>query len=96
MASSHVVMNRQKLAFSTGQSLLDVAQSNHIHIPTLCQLKGATPTGACRICMVEEVEGSRTLLAACSTPASENMIVHPHSPRVIQARACPGPGQNHP
>jgi formate dehydrogenase major subunit len=33
-----------------------------------------------------ELEGSRTLLAACSTPASENMIVHTHSPRVIQAR----------
>jgi formate dehydrogenase major subunit len=85
MASSHLVLNGQTLAFSSGQTLLEVAQSNHIHIPTLCHLKGAAPTGACRICVVE-VEGSRTLLAACSTPASEAMIVHTHSPRVIQAR----------
>ncbi|MGD9214316.1 MAG: 2Fe-2S iron-sulfur cluster-binding protein [Desulfobacteraceae bacterium] len=85
MASSQLVLNGQKLAFSSGQTLLEVARSNHIHIPTLCYPKGATPTGACRICVVE-VEGSRTLPAACSTPASENMIVHTHSPRVIQAR----------
>lgn len=85
MASRHLVLNGQKLAFSSGQTLLEVAQSNHIHIPTLCHLKGATPTGACRICVVE-VEGARTLLAACSTPASEKMIVHTHSSKVIQAR----------
>lgn len=66
-------MKEQKLVFSSGQPLLEVAQSNQIHIPTLCHLKGATPTGACRICVVG-VEGARTLPEACSTPASDNMI----------------------
>lgn len=66
-------MKGQKLVFSSGQPLLEVAQSNQIHIATLCHFKGATPTGACRICVVE-VKGVRTLPAACSTPASDNMI----------------------
>jgi formate dehydrogenase major subunit len=85
MASRQLMMNGQHVAFSPGQTLLEVAQSYHIDIPTLCHLKGAAPTGACRICVVE-VEGARTLLAACSTPASDNMTVHTHSPRVVQAR----------
>jgi NADH dehydrogenase/NADH:ubiquinone oxidoreductase subunit G len=57
-----------------------VARRNHIDIPTLCHLKGTTPTGACRICVVE-VKGARTLLAACATPAAAGMQVQTESPR---------------
>jgi len=62
-----------------------VAQRNGIHIPTLCYLKGATPTGACRICVVE-VEGARNLVASCATPAAPGMVVKTDSRRVIEAR----------
>lgn len=84
-ADQHLVINGRKVSFKEGDTILDAAKANDVFIPTLCHLKGTTPTGACRICVVE-VEGARTLLTACSTPAAAHMIVHTESERVIEAR----------
>jgi formate dehydrogenase alpha subunit len=35
---------------------------------------------------VVEVEGLRTLVGACHTPAVEGMVIHTHSPKVLAAR----------
>lgn len=80
-----MVINGNELSFEPGETILDVARRGHIDIPTLCHLKGATPTGACRICVVE-VENARTLLPACSSPAASNMVVRTESPQVVSAR----------
>jgi predicted molibdopterin-dependent oxidoreductase YjgC len=80
-----VVINGNEFPFESGETILDVARRNSIDIPTLCHLKSATPTGACRICVVE-VERARTLLPACSTPAAANMVVRTESPAVVVAR----------
>ena len=66
-------------------SILDVARRNSIDIPTLCHLKGATATGACRVCVVE-VEGARSLVASCAAPAANDMVVRTESAKVIAAR----------
>ncbi len=68
-----------------GESILDVAARNHIMIPTLCYLQGVHRIGACRICVVE-VEGAKSLMAACMTPASPGMVILTHTPRVRKAR----------
>jgi len=68
-----------------GQTVLDVARDNGFDIPTLCHLAELTPTGACRICVVE-VEGMRNLVAACSTPVSAGMVIHTNNERVRSAR----------
>lgn len=80
-----IVIDGQEFTFDPGETILEVARRNGIDIPTLCYLKGATPTGACRICLVE-VEGARTLVASCAAPAAPNMVVRTESPRVIRAR----------
>ncbi len=80
-----LVMNGNEFTFEPGETILEVARRNSIDIPTLCHLKGATPTGACRICVVE-VEGARTLLAACATPAGKNMVIRTESAPVVEAR----------
>jgi len=85
MTTRRMVINGREMDFSAGQTILEVARDNHIRIPTLCHLKGAAPTGACRICVVE-VQGARTLLAACSTPAAADMVVRTDSPKVVKAR----------
>jgi NADP-reducing hydrogenase subunit HndD len=85
MSSKMINIDHNEIYFKQGQTILEVAEENGIHIPTLCRLKGTTPTGACRICLVE-VEGAKALVASCSTPAAPNMIVKTSSPRVIQAR----------
>ena len=76
-----LVINGNEYAFSPGETILEVARRNGIDIPTLCWMKGASPTGACRICLVE-VEGAKTLVASCVTPAAEGMKVRTSSRRV--------------
>ena len=84
-APQTLFINGKELTFASGETILAVARRNHIEIPTLCHLKGTTPTGACRICVVE-VENARTLLAACATPAAPGMKVQTESPAVVEAR----------
>lgn len=80
-----IVINGNEFSFKPGETVLTVARRHDIDIPTLCHLKGTTPTGACRVCMVD-VEGARTLLAACATPAANGMVVRTESKKVIAAR----------
>ena len=80
-----IVIDGKECAFSPGETILEVAEKNGIDIPTLCYLKGASPTGSCRICVVE-VEGARALVASCAAPAGANMVVKTETPRVLKAR----------
>jgi predicted molibdopterin-dependent oxidoreductase YjgC len=86
MSSENViVINGQEFSFTPGETILQVAQRNGFDIPTLCYLKGASPTGACRICLVE-VEGAENLVASCATPAAPKMVVRTETSRVINSR----------
>jgi predicted molibdopterin-dependent oxidoreductase YjgC len=86
MASENMItINGNEFSFEPGETILEAARRNNIDIPTLCHLKGATPTGACRVCVVE-VEGARTLMASCAAPAANNMVVRTESAKVIEAR----------
>ena len=68
-----------------GQTILEAARAAGISIPTLCYHRDLTPTGNCRICVVE-VEKQRFLQAACVFPVAEGMVVHTRSERVIRSR----------
>lgn len=81
----NITINGKICDANEGQTILDVARDNGIYIPTLCHLEGLTPTGACRICLIE-VDGARNLMAACSSPVTEGMIVNTDSKNVLDAR----------
>lgn len=86
MAKTIVVnLNGSNVEAQTGMTILDVAKERGIAIPTLCFHPQLTPTGACRICVVEVV-GSRLLVASCHTPVAPGMVIQTHSPKVIQTR----------
>lgn len=68
-----------------GHTILDVARANDIFIPTLCNFKGLSNVGACRMCMVE-VRGVPRLLPACATVVAEGMEVTVDSPKVGKYR----------
>lgn len=70
---------------SAGQTILDVARALGIFIPSLCYYSGTTKVGACRVCMVE-VEGARSLVAACAMPVTPGMIVKTDTPKVRAAQ----------
>ena len=57
-----------------GLAAADFLRRAGIQVPTLCHLAGLTPTGACRMCVVE-IEGMRGYPLACSTIATEGMRV---------------------
>ena len=80
-----IIINGNGFSFKEGETIFEVADRNGIDIPSLCYIKGLTPTGACRICVVE-VTGARNLLPSCATPAVHNMVVETESERVIQSR----------
>ncbi len=63
------------------QTILEVAREHDIYIPTLCNLEGLSPVGACRLCLVE-VKGSSKLLPACVTTVEEGMEVVTNSERL--------------
>ena len=84
-SENSVLINGNTFSFEPGDTILEVARRNSIDIPTLCYLKGATPTGACRMCVVE-VKGARSLVASCSAPVAPNMEVQTETPKVIEAR----------
>jgi bidirectional [NiFe] hydrogenase diaphorase subunit len=68
-----------------GQTILQAAKASGKTIPTLCDLEGLTPVGACRICIVE-VSGTDRLLPACTTPIQEGMSVTTNSPKLTLYR----------
>lgn len=57
-----------------GQTILEAAQSSGKHIPTLCYLKGLSPVGACRVCLVQ-LAGTDRLFPSCTTFVQEGMSI---------------------
>jgi len=80
-----IVINGQTVTIRKKETILSVLNRTRIKVPTLCHLAGFTPTGACRMCVVE-VEGMPGLVTACSHPVEEWMKIRTHSPRVMKAR----------
>jgi predicted molibdopterin-dependent oxidoreductase YjgC len=80
-----LTIDGQSVAVPEGATLLDAARQLGIETPTLCFLENLTPVNVCRICVVE-VEGSRTLVPACSRKAEPGMKVNTDSERVRLSR----------
>ncbi len=78
-------INNQPLQVPEGATILEAARQINVQIPTLCHMENREPIGACRVCVVE-VEGAKTLMAACSTPATEGMVIKTHSRAARSAR----------
>lgn len=68
-----------------GTTILDACRIHNIHIPTLCYHEDLCLAGVCRVCTVE-VEGMRTLQAACTYPVTAPTKVSTTSEKVRKAR----------
>ncbi|MBN2572773.1 MAG: (2Fe-2S)-binding protein, partial [Ignavibacteriales bacterium] len=78
-------INNIKVKAEDGMSILEAAKSVGIKIPTLCHMTDLFPTGACRICVVED-ENTGRLIPSCAFPVSEGMKIQTNSPKVRRAR----------
>ena len=80
-----ITVDGKPISVPEGTTLLDAARSVGIDTPTLCYLENLTPVNVCRVCVVE-LEGSRTLVPACSRKAEAGMVVKTDSERVRLSR----------
>jgi len=81
----NITINGQKYEAQPDQTILEVARQHDVNIPTLCYHKDLSPTGNCRMCVVE-VKGGRFLQAACVTPIWEGMDIQTRSDKVMRDR----------
>ena len=62
-----ITINDRDVTARTGETVLAACERHGVRIPTLCHLEHLTPTGACRMCVVE-VEGQRAWCPAAPIP----------------------------
>ena len=83
----NIIIDGQKVEINEGDTILQAAKKNGIHIPTLCYHEKIKPHGACRLCLVEIEKNSRSkIVASCAYPAEDGIIVHTESQKVEQIR----------
>jgi len=80
-----IEVNGKTISAKEDETILSALKRAGINVPTLCYMEGLTPTGACRLCVVE-VEGFPNLVPSCSHPVQEGMKIRTRSPEVLRAR----------
>ncbi len=81
----NITIDGRKIEAQEGRTIIQVARENGIKIPTLCYHKDLSPTGNCRMCVVE-VTGSRFLQPACVTQVWEGMEIATQSDKAMASR----------
>ena len=66
-----IKLNNKECNFNQGETLIQVADRNGIHIPRFCYHDKLSIAANCRMCLVEQ-SGVGKPQPACSTPAQEN------------------------
>ncbi len=80
-------INEQEVEALPEWTVLDAAREHGIHIPTLCYHESVEPSGGCRLCVVEVVEGNWSkVVISCMYPVKEGMVVLTDSDRVKNVR----------
>src|SRR4030042_438035 len=80
-----ITLDGREVSGYSGMTILELARESGVEIPTLCHDNHLPPTGACRVCLVED-ERNGALLAACVAPIASGMVINTHSPRVMERR----------
>ena len=86
-ATSQVTLSidGREVTVPQGQTILAACTAAEVDTPTICWAPNLTPVNVCRVCVVE-LEGSRTLVPACSRPAEDGMQISTDSERVRRSR----------
>ena len=77
------IIDGREVDFTPGETIIQAAEKNGIKIPYFCWHPGLSVVAQCRMCAVE-VEKMPKLQTACSTPATDGMVVHTKSARAEQ------------
>lgn len=67
------------------KTVLEFLKEINKDVPNLCYMEGVYESGACRICLVENLD-SGELITACNTPLEDGMRIETKNERVRQTR----------
>lgn len=88
----NITINGKEIQASEDLTILEAANANGFHIPTLCHMNFheegiQNHPVSCRVCMVEvKRDWGSTLLPACDQKISEGMVIETDSKQAINAR----------
>ncbi len=83
MNTIHLTIDNKPIETAPGRSILEICREYGINILTMCHLEGLSDIGACRLCLVE-IEGNSRLQPACTTKATEKMVIQTKNERITQ------------
>ena len=87
IAEIKLTINGKECTAPAGSTILQAAERNGIHIPKLCYLEGIHQYGACRICVVEQINPpAKNLQASCMVEARNGMVIETNNAKVQEAR----------
>lgn len=82
--SKYMIIDGIRAEFEDEKNILQVIHKVGIHVPTFCYYSDLSIYGACRMCVVEDERGS--ILASCSTPPKDKMVIKTNTPKLHQHR----------
>ncbi|MYF29918.1 MAG: formate dehydrogenase subunit alpha [Gammaproteobacteria bacterium] len=80
-----VTIDGAPIRVAAGTSIMRAAREAGLDIPKLCATDNLKAFGSCRVCLVE-VEGRRGLIASCTEPVQEGMVVRTQTEQVARVR----------
>ena len=85
-----IYINDKEYLASEGETIIQVADRNNIHIPRFCYHKHLSVVASCRMCLVE-IDKVKQAQPACSTLVHEDMHVNTKSQKtkdLIESVGC--------
>ncbi|WP_041572076.1 NADH-quinone oxidoreductase subunit NuoG [Candidatus Kinetoplastidibacterium crithidiae] len=80
-----ITVNGEKIRVPKGSNLIQVTEKLGCYVPHFCYHKKLSVAANCRMCLVE-IEKTPKLMPACSTIASEGMVIYTDSKKVKEAQ----------
>ena len=80
-----LTIDGKEIEIDDGLTVMQACESAGIEIPHFCFHERLKIAGNCRMCLVD-IEKSPKPVASCAMPASEGMVIHTNTARVLKAR----------
>jgi predicted molibdopterin-dependent oxidoreductase YjgC len=81
MANLTLTINGQQVTSESDKTIFEAATQANIYIPGLCNHPDLTPTGECRLCLVQ-IEGDPEPVLSCTVKVADNMVITTDTPEI--------------
>ncbi len=85
MSQIQIKIDGQSFTAEEGQTILEVARENGVHIPTLCYEDRVSKNTSCFVCIVQDAESGHWM-PSCSSKVQDGMNIDSSSSEVLDMR----------